>query len=185
MFWVHHATLRPITDSVSQSMVTRGRFATQGLVSIASQLTWGAQCFMTFVMAGPLLPQKEFRLHRYHHPGNGHCHNRSIQSVQGRSKNELSTCACRQRLPRLGKGSSGGTSVALHPRHSFSWLRRGQGPAKRSIRRRRRWFTPRLSPSSVPWPSGSRATTWRQFSSSKQASTNCPNSSTDSKATCS
>src|ERR1019366_636632 len=38
----------------------KGSLTTHGLLSIGSQLAWGAQGFITFVMAGRLLPQKEF-----------------------------------------------------------------------------------------------------------------------------
>ena len=38
----------------------KGSLTTHGLLSIGSQVAWGAQGFITFVMAGRLLPQKEF-----------------------------------------------------------------------------------------------------------------------------
>ena len=38
----------------------RESLTSQGLVSIASQLTWGAQGFITFVMAGRMLPRNQF-----------------------------------------------------------------------------------------------------------------------------
>ncbi len=44
----------------SQSLPVKGRLATHGLLSIGSQLTWGAQGFVTFMMAGWFLPGKEF-----------------------------------------------------------------------------------------------------------------------------
>ena len=44
----------------SESLPVKGRLATHGLLSIGSQLAWGAQGFVTFMMAGWLLPGKEF-----------------------------------------------------------------------------------------------------------------------------
>lgn len=41
-------------------MLSKGHVTSHAALSIASQLTWGAQGFITFVMAGRLLPQKEF-----------------------------------------------------------------------------------------------------------------------------
>jgi len=40
--------------------LAKGRLAIHGLLSIGSQIIWGAQGFITFVMAGRLLPRKEF-----------------------------------------------------------------------------------------------------------------------------
>jgi O-antigen/teichoic acid export membrane protein len=44
----------------SRPIVTLHSFTAQGLVSIGSQLVWGAQGLIIFVLAGRLLPQKEF-----------------------------------------------------------------------------------------------------------------------------
>ncbi len=52
-----HIPRKPITDSDPHS---RGCFTSHGLLSIGSQLTWGAQGFITFMMAGWLLPKQEF-----------------------------------------------------------------------------------------------------------------------------
>ena len=41
-------------------MLPNNRINSHALLSISSQLIWGAQGFITFVMAGRLLPQKEF-----------------------------------------------------------------------------------------------------------------------------
>jgi hypothetical protein len=49
-----------LAHSTSNSKSADGRFTIHGLLSIGNQLTRGAQGFITFVMAGRLLPQKEF-----------------------------------------------------------------------------------------------------------------------------
>jgi O-antigen/teichoic acid export membrane protein len=48
-----------LTYSALKAKFAKGSLTTHGLLSIGSQLAWGAQGFITFVMAGRLLPQKE------------------------------------------------------------------------------------------------------------------------------
>jgi O-antigen/teichoic acid export membrane protein len=49
-----------LTCSALKANYAKGRLTTHGLLSVGSQLAWAAQGFITFVMAGRLLPQKEF-----------------------------------------------------------------------------------------------------------------------------
>lgn len=50
----------PLSYSAMKTRFAKGSLATHGLLSIGSQVAWGAQGFITFVMAGRMLPQKEF-----------------------------------------------------------------------------------------------------------------------------
>lgn len=49
-------------NSTPKSSATGGRLTIHGLLSIGSQVAWGAQGFITIILAGRLLPQREFGL---------------------------------------------------------------------------------------------------------------------------
>src|SRR5664279_1469698 len=49
-----------LAHSNSKHTVASGRLAIPALLSIGSQIIWGAQGLITFLIAGRVLPQKEF-----------------------------------------------------------------------------------------------------------------------------